>query len=80
MKRSYLLPVIAGLALAITLAGVVFVRFAIGGDVPVRGWFAYAFGAGFSMIVSAGLFFLVFYSSRHGYDDIDRPEDDSSAD
>mgnify|MGYP006274415847 CR=1 FL=1 len=80
MKLSHLLLVFAGVALALTLAGVIFVRMAIGGDVPLKGWIAYGFGAGFSILVSGGLFFLLFYSARRGYDDIDRPEDDSSAD
>ena len=32
---------------------------------------AYLLGAGFSILVSVGLFTLAFYSARNGYDDID---------
>ncbi len=79
MKLPHILLGFAAIALAVTLAGVFIVRTVVGGEVPLGGWIAYGFGAGLSILVSGGLFFLLFYSARHGYDDIDRPEDDSSA-
>jgi hypothetical protein len=43
----------------------------LGGDpVPAYGYVAIAGGAVFSLVVGGGLMALVFYSSRHGYDDL----------
>jgi hypothetical protein len=43
----------------------------LGGDpVPIYGYVALAGGAVISLAVGAGLMALVFYSSRHGYDDL----------
>jgi hypothetical protein len=43
----------------------------IGGDpVPAYGYVAIAGGVVFSLVVGGGLMALVFYSSRHGYDDL----------
>jgi hypothetical protein len=39
----------------------------------VHGWIALGLGALATLVLGAGLMFLVFYSSRRGYDDIDRP-------
>ena len=46
-------------------------------DIPlgVHGWTAMAIGIIFSLIVGIGLMALVFYSSRHGYDDAPRIDD-----
>ena len=42
----------------------------IGGDaIPLYGYVAIAGGVLFSLLVGGGLMALVFYSSRHGYDD-----------
>jgi hypothetical protein len=43
---------------------------------PASGWIAMAGGIIFSLIIGCGLMALVFYSHRHGYDDLTR--DDSS--
>lgn len=40
-----------------------------------HGWFAYILGGVMTLGLSIGLFLLTFHSARHGYDDIDRPED-----
>jgi hypothetical protein len=43
----------------------------LGGDpVPIYGYVALAGGAVISLAVGGGLMALVFYSSRHGYDDL----------
>ncbi len=43
---------------------------------PAVGYIAMALGVTFSVIVGCGLMTLLFYSSRHGYDEPYRPEDD----
>jgi len=40
-----------------------------GEAMPANGYIALALGVGFSLIVGCGLMALLFYSSRHGYDD-----------
>ena len=56
------------LALALWFAGTAWVR--LGGEpMPVYGYVAIAGGVLFSLLVGGGLMALVFYSSRHGYDE-----------
>jgi hypothetical protein len=43
-----------------------------GPPMPTVGWVALAGGAALSLIVGCGLMALLFYSHRHGYDEIDR--------
>jgi hypothetical protein len=47
-----------------------------GPAMPVAGYVAMALGVIFSLIVGCGLMALLFYSNRHGYDDIsyDQPQ------
>ena len=40
-----------------------------------HGWVAYVLGGVLTLGLSIGLFLLTFHSARHGYDDIERPED-----
>lgn len=40
-----------------------------GEAMPENGYIALGLGVGFSLIVGCGLMALVFYSSRHGYDE-----------
>jgi len=40
-------------------------------QVSASGWTALVIGSVFTLLVGGGLMFLVFYSSRHGYDDRD---------
>jgi hypothetical protein len=40
-------------------------------QVSASGWTALVIGSVFTVLVGGGLMFLVFYSSRHGYDDHD---------
>jgi len=43
-----------------------------GPPMPATGYVALALGVVFSLLVGCGLMALVFYSSRHGYDDLNR--------
>lgn len=61
-------PLLALLALSVWFAGAAWVR--LGGEaIPVYGYVAIVGGVLFSLLVGGGLMALVFYSSRHGYDD-----------
>lgn len=62
-------PLFALLAGAIWFAASSWVHLA-GAVIPIYGWFAIAGGALFSLLVGAGLMALIFYSNRHGYDDL----------
>ena len=41
-------------------------------QVTASGWTALALGGVLTLAVGGGLMFLVFYSARHGYDDLDK--------
>ena len=61
-------PLFALLALSVWFAAAAWVR--LGGDeIPFYGYVANAGGVLFSLLVGGSLMALVFYSSRHGYDD-----------
>jgi hypothetical protein len=63
------IPLFALLALAVWFAAAAWGH--IGGDsVPLYGYVAIAGGVLVSLIVGGGLMALVFYSNRHGYDDL----------
>ena len=47
-----------------------------GPPMPTTGYVAMALGVVFSLVVGCGLMALLFYSSRHGYDEPYRAEDD----
>jgi hypothetical protein len=47
-----------------------------GPPMPVNGYIAMTLGIVFSLIVGIGLMGLVFYSSRHGYDEPHRAEEE----
>lgn len=38
-------------------------------NIPMSDWVALGFGAAFTLVVGCGLIALLFYSSRHGYDE-----------
>ncbi|HZP70769.1 MAG TPA: hypothetical protein VFB29_12565 [Pseudolabrys sp.] len=71
------LPLFALLAFAVWFAAVAWER--LGGDpIPAYGYVAIIGGVLFSLLIGGGLMALVFYSHRHGYDDLsggdgDRP-------
>ena len=41
-------------------------------QIGVNGWIALGLGVAGMLVVGVGLMFLIFYSSRRGYDEIDR--------
>jgi len=72
MRSLYvLIPLFVLLGAAIWFAGATWVH--IGGSdvppIPLWGWFAIAGGVLFSLALGFGLMGLMFYSSRHGYDE-----------
>jgi hypothetical protein len=69
-------PLFVLLIASFLFAGSAFVR--LGANIPLYGWIAIAGGVGFSILVGGGLMALVFYSSRHGYDDLSRDSDEDA--
>jgi hypothetical protein len=68
MRTLIIVALFALLALAVWFAGAAWERFA-GDNIPLYGYAAIVGGALISLLVGGGLMALVFYSSRHGYDD-----------
>ena len=67
-KVLVVVPLLALLAASVWFAGTAWVR--LGGEpIPLYGYIAIALGTLFSLLVGGGLMALVFYSSRHGYDE-----------
>jgi hypothetical protein len=69
--RTFLIlsPLFVLLAVALGFAGSAWMR--LDGDpTPLYGWVAIGGGVLFSLLVGGGLMALVFYSNRHGYDDL----------
>jgi hypothetical protein len=74
MRALYILvPLFALLAASFWFAGAAWEHFD-GGGIPVYGYVAIAGGVVMSLLVGGGLMALVFYSSRHGYDDLNRDD------
>ncbi len=71
------LLVLTAAAVAVILVGWLSLRqwAELGVVVSPLGWLAYALGGVFSLLLAAGLFYMLFQSARRGYDDIDRPEE-----
>jgi hypothetical protein len=69
MRTLMYLALFGILALAAWFAASTFVHFS-GESIPVYGYVAIAGGVVMSLLVGGGLMALVFYSSRHGYDDL----------
>lgn len=72
MRTLYIIvPLFALLVATFWFAGTAWVHLGGGGDpIPLYGWFAIGGGVLFSLLVGGGLMALVFYSNRHGYDDL----------
>ena len=64
---------VALLAVALWFAGRAWVHFGAGA-IPAYGQFAIAGGIFFSLLVGCGLMALVFYSHRHGYDELNEKD------
>jgi hypothetical protein len=73
-KLIWFLPLFALLGAALWFAVATWLRLS-GDAIPLYGWFAIAGGVFFSLLVGGGLMALMFYSSRHGYDDLTRDTD-----
>lgn len=70
-KLLWLLPLFALLAMSLWFAGTAWSHFgATAIDIPFYGYVAIAGGVAMSLLVGGGLMALVFYSHRHGYDDL----------
>jgi uncharacterized membrane protein len=73
--KAFLILLLAAAA----LAGIVWWNWSVfsevGFSMPLGGWIALALGTIFSLIVGIGLMFLMFYSSRRGYDETARQID-----
>jgi hypothetical protein len=69
MRALIILALFVLLAAAVWFAAAAWERLG-GGPIPVYGYVAIAGGALLSLLVGGGLMALVFYSSRHGYDDL----------
>jgi len=65
-----LLLLVALLGLAVWWA--VYAWNSIDVEMSIHGYIAMILGIVFSLVIGCGLIVLMFYSSRHGYDDIDR--------
>ncbi|HEY1474423.1 MAG TPA: hypothetical protein VGF53_10100 [Pseudolabrys sp.] len=76
MRTLIIVALFALLAGSVWFAGAAWQH--LGGEpIPLYGWFAIAGGVLVSLLVGGGLMALVFYSARHGYDDLsggDGPE------
>jgi hypothetical protein len=69
-KLFILVPLLALLLLALWFAGSAWVHLGHSeGPIPFYGYLAMVGGVLFSLLVGGGLMALVFYSSRHGYDE-----------
>jgi hypothetical protein len=78
---ALVLALVAILAAALWFAASAWISVA-GPPMPAAGYVAMSLGIVFSLIVGCGLMALLFYSSRHGYDEphyelqADEPDDD----
>lgn len=75
MKPNTLLVIAAIITLGLALWGITSWWAALGINMTLHGWIAYALGILGSFGVAGILFYLLFKSAREGYDDIDRPEE-----
>jgi hypothetical protein len=77
MRTLIVLALFALLILSIWFAGTAWEW--LGGDpIPIYGYLAMGGGILFSLLLGGALMGLVFYSSRHGYDDLSGGDDGPS--
>jgi len=70
MRPSVLLAVVLGTLLVATAAVSLWVWDELGStEIGVQGYIALSLGAVATLVIGGGLMGLVFYSSRHGYDE-----------
>ena len=67
-KLAIIVPLLAFLVGSVWFVFYVF-ETDVGPPLPTSGYVAMALGVVFSLVVGIGLMALVFYSSRHGYDE-----------
>lgn len=72
---ALVLALIGILAAALWYAATAWVSLG-GPPMPTVGYVAMGFGIVFSLVVGCGLMALLFYSSRHGYDEPFQPDDE----
>jgi hypothetical protein len=71
MKSAFLiLPLLV--LLSVTLWWAVHAWNAVDVEMSIHGYIAMILGIVFSLVIGCGLIALMFYSNRHGYDEIDR--------
>jgi hypothetical protein len=75
-KLAVIIPLLAMLALSIWYAAQAWVSLE-GPEMPAIIYLAMGLGILFSIVIGCGLMALVFYSSRHGYDEPARAEESS---
>jgi hypothetical protein len=78
-KIAVLVPLFAILAASIWFAAGAWISVS-GPPMPAAGYVAMTLGIVFSLIVGCGLMALLFYSSRHGYDEPHRLNEDGHYD
>ena len=74
-KFAVVIPLLALLAAALWFAARSFTALE-GPDMPAGLYVAMGLGIFFSLVIGCGLMALVFYSSRHGYDDPHRKDEE----
>ncbi len=72
---ALMVALIAALAAALWYAAAAWLSVS-GPPMPTAGYVAMSLGILFSLIVGCGLMALLFYSSRHGYDEPFQPDED----
>jgi hypothetical protein len=72
---ALVVPLLAILAAALWYAASAFVSLG-GAPMPTSGYVAMILGVVFSLVIGFGLMGLLFYSSRHGYDEPERADGD----
>jgi hypothetical protein len=71
MKSAFLILALLTI-LGVTLWWAIYAWSAVDVEMSVHGYIAMILGIVFSLVIGCGLMGLMFYSSRHGYDEIDR--------
>ena len=67
--QGIILAVLAALLIGVGILAISTWTSTSGVVISEEGWIALSLGTFFSLVVGCGLITLVFYSSRHGYDD-----------